>query len=81
MRLPHWSMKAFGIVILLIIFIAACADVALETQTPTTSQSIILTEVPIIDLKITLRPSVTIAESELVALPTTAAGDRYYDSF
>ena len=66
-------MKAFGIVILLIIFIAACGDVALEPQTPTTSQRIIPTEVPIIDLKITLRPSATIAESELIAVPTTAA--------
>jgi len=73
MSLPHRIIKAFGIFTLLIGFISGCREPALETNTPTISPRISITEVPIIDLKITIRSSETIAESKPAAVPTMAA--------
>ncbi len=53
-------MKGSVAIILVLLFIAACSDVELETGRLTNSPVITPTDVPIIDLKITIKPTATI---------------------
>lgn len=59
---PGQKMKGSGVIVLLLLFIAACSDVELETSRPTNSPVIMPTDAPIIDLKITIKPTATIEE-------------------
>jgi LysM repeat protein len=54
------KMKGSGAIILLLLIIAACSDVESETDSPTNSPVITPTDVSIIDLKITIKPTATI---------------------
>ncbi len=69
MSLPGQKIKGSGAIILLLLFIAACSDAALETGKPTSSPVITPTDIPIIDLKITIKPTATLVETNILALP------------
>ncbi len=69
MSLPGQKIKGLGAIILLLLFIAACSDPALETGKQTSSPVITPTDVPIIDLKITIKPTATLVDTNILALP------------
>jgi LysM repeat protein len=70
MSVPGQKMKGSGAIILLLLFISACSDVEFETDRPTNSPVITPTDVPIIDLKITIKPKATIEEINSLAFST-----------
>jgi LysM repeat protein len=69
MSLPGQKIKGLCAIILLLLFIAACSDPALVSGKPTSSPVITPTDVPIIALKITIKPTATLVDTNILALP------------